>query len=884
MRYPHFEMLPEEGFQHCGNGKIQLYKGGWLGSIGNAFESVGNAFEDVVGGVGDALAGLDDWVREEIPGGWLLPVAVVATIYLGPAAGEAVMEGGGAAGTGAAAAGATTGAVASGTMTAAQINAMLAAEQAASVVGGVTAGTAAATTGAAGALTASQVAAANLAAGAASGAYGSTVASLVAAGMPASMAMALPSVSTLASNAAVNAAMQMATTGKVNVDSLVKSLAMGSVSSVVGAGVSSAVGSAGIEDKLLQSIANSAAQGATGAALSGKNPITAALASALAGGVGYATQSSGLTQTAINSTINSLASGQSVQNALISAAIATGSSAIKGELKGVADKALDSAGNTAKEVGNTIKDYIKDFYVSLGTAQGKTAEEVGAAFESAVAAKTEENNFITSKQEEFTKDQATIAAGKEKTDAFQGLRDEYDSRIESYKNNKELATNTAAYDAEMRSRGYEQATTDTDVPDRWFKRTGGHWVTVSGDDGPETRYIPNTSDDDGNSIEYEKAPRQDSFIAAANADVREANNIGEQLSSAYTGSKVDTGVLQSAIDSQNQVYQTKLAAIETAEDALTRMGYRNYGDSDGEYWAQQTGGSSGDEDNPARLNPASGELIRSLERNYNTTTAEANAAKTALDDAQAKLNAATKTNAVIDKYGVADVFAANKRITDNLALYKDISTGSTRSLAALNDFLPSYTPAPDQGGVPEAPPVEVPPEEPEEPVGCQLPFVDDGTGRCILPEDKAAEDKPTPDCGPGMAFSLATNSCVPVDDMTKPVTTTVAPKTPGSTGTTGGTGTTGVPTKPPVTAPNTAVNSGQTQQNQQNALLMGLLLGEGQQAPQQQQQPVLAKIDPYDPKEDILGGADYLKATQQPYAAGGSVHAINDELIKMLRS
>jgi hypothetical protein len=137
-----------------------------------------------------------------------------------------------------------------------------------------------------------------------------------------------------------------------------------------------------------------------------------------------------------------------------------------------------------------------------------------------------------------------------------------------------------------------------------------------------------------------------------------------------------------------------------------------------------------------------------------------------------------------------------------------------------------------------------------------------------------------------MAFSLATNSCVPVDDMTKPVTTTVTPKTPGSTGTTGGTGTAGVPTTPPVTAP--AVNSGQTQQNQQNALLMGLLLGEGQQAPQQQQQPVLAKIGKaYDFEEaDPLGGQKAIKETDPTFyaAAGGSVHGINDELLKMLRS
>jgi hypothetical protein len=345
MKYTHFSMLPEDAFQHCGNGKIRLHG------------DVENFFENPLGTVEDALGSLDDWVREEIPMGWVLPAAIVAWMYGVPVTGAE-------AGTGAAAGGTA----AAGTMTAAEINAMLAAEQAASVTGGVTAGTAAATTGAAGAMTAAQVAAANTAAAAASGAYGSTVASLVSAGVPASIAMALPSVSTLASNAAVNAAMQMATTGKVNVDSLVKSLAMGSVSSVAGAAVSSAVGSAGIEDKLLQSIANSAAQGATGAALSGKNPITAALASALAGGVGYATQSSGLSQTAINTTINALASGQSVQNALISASLST--------------------------AGAAIRPYVKEFFDDIGVANGLQKGEGAKAAGDMIAAKEETNNYL----------------------------------------------------------------------------------------------------------------------------------------------------------------------------------------------------------------------------------------------------------------------------------------------------------------------------------------------------------------------------------------------------------------------------------------------------------------------------------------------------------
>jgi hypothetical protein len=129
-----------------------------------------------------------------------------------------------------------------------------------------------------------------------------------------------------------------------------------------------------------------------------------------------------------------------------------------------------------------------------------------------------------------------------------------------------------------------------------------------------------------------------------------------------------------------------------------------------------------------------------------------------------------------------------------------------------------------------------------------------------------------------MVWSLTDNACVAVADVTKPVVTPITPKPPVTPPV--------VPVKPVVpTTPNTAVNPAQTQQNQQNSLLMGLLLGQQQQAPQQQQPASLVKIDkPFDWNQDILGAADYEKATQRPYAAGGSVHAINDELIKMLRS
>lgn len=548
---------------------------------------------------------------------------------------------------------------------------------------------------------------------------------LAEAGVPAAVTSALPSMATLASNAAVNVAMQLATTGKVDLTATAKSLAIGSVSNAFGSQISS-----GIDDKLLNSIVSSAAKGAMGAAISGKNPVTSALASALAGGIGYATKDYGVPQSLVNTTINALASGQSVQNALVSAALSSG--------------------------GGMVKDYVKGFFDDVGVANGLQKGEGAQSFDGLYNAETEKLNYLNVNLDQLNTDRATLDANKDlladyqqKYNTYKTLDDRYQTLITPEKYAVTLATD------------YKIDPVTGDVFNYAWEMPLPDGTVIH----PEEKKIV-----------YTKAE----FDAMRNRQipdlVRDLNAAGSVVTDLYTN-----GGVAPLLDTVNRV------------NAVS-AGYENL--------------------------------------------------STAAVDARTKF----------------DTFLPPEK------------TG---------DFLSTYTPAPDQGGVPEAPPVEVPPEEP---VGCQPPFVDDGTGRCILPEDKAAEDKPTPDCGPGMAFSLATNSCVPIDDMTKPVTTTVAPKTTGSTGTTGGTGTAGVPTTPPVTAPNTAVNSGQTQQNQQNALLMGLLLGEGQQAPQQQQQPVLAKIDPYDPKKDILGAAEYEKATQQPYAAGGSVHAINDELIKMLRS
>ena len=106
MRYNLETMLPLGAFEHYGNRHIKLYGGGgsWnpVEIIENTVSSVGDAVSDVVQGTGNVLAEVDDFVNDEIPGGWILPAVVavaVTTGYVDPTllaevgAGEAAFTG-----------------------------------------------------------------------------------------------------------------------------------------------------------------------------------------------------------------------------------------------------------------------------------------------------------------------------------------------------------------------------------------------------------------------------------------------------------------------------------------------------------------------------------------------------------------------------------------------------------------------------------------------------------------------------------------------------------------------------------------------------------------------------------------------------------------------
>ena len=121
--------LPQNAFEHIGNGKIKPQGGGGfvgdfidntLGSAGDFLENTGGSVVDFVENTGGSV---DEFIREEIPGGYLLPAAIAATLVTGGAASPLLFGEGAALGAAEAAAALEAAAIAEGATTAGMVGA-----------------------------------------------------------------------------------------------------------------------------------------------------------------------------------------------------------------------------------------------------------------------------------------------------------------------------------------------------------------------------------------------------------------------------------------------------------------------------------------------------------------------------------------------------------------------------------------------------------------------------------------------------------------------------------------------------------------------------------------------------------------------------------------
>ena len=91
MRYNHESYLPLGAFQPT-LGKMKLFGGGGGGILDDFSDAIGtgggdqgllNSIDEGVQSVGGGLAEVDDFVNEEIPGGWILPAAIAVAVTTG---------------------------------------------------------------------------------------------------------------------------------------------------------------------------------------------------------------------------------------------------------------------------------------------------------------------------------------------------------------------------------------------------------------------------------------------------------------------------------------------------------------------------------------------------------------------------------------------------------------------------------------------------------------------------------------------------------------------------------------------------------------------------------------------------------------------------------
>lgn len=372
MKYPHLEMLPEEAFQHIGNKKIKLH-----GLFSSIADTVGDAFSEAADFIGDIVSGVDSFVRDNIPGGWLLPIAAVASYAAAPLFAAEGAAAAGAEALGAEALGSELAGLTASTVL--DVPAITAAIDA-----GILPSTALIDAGLAGAATGALESISPSATSGLSGLdfdvplpegitapSGGLSQSLVDMGVPFNVVQNIPSIQQLASKAAINAATQLITTGKIDTQSIAKSLVTGSLGSVVGGTVSS-----GFDDKLIGSIVGGAAQGATTALANGQNPFSSAIYSSLASGLGYGLKDAGvpIPQSSVNAMVGSLAQGKSVTEALIAAGTGALGSYVAPYVKGAIN---DLTTQQTDQLGATSQEFTTPESIAKAVSEGTLTKQQG---------------------------------------------------------------------------------------------------------------------------------------------------------------------------------------------------------------------------------------------------------------------------------------------------------------------------------------------------------------------------------------------------------------------------------------------------------------------------------------------------------------------------
>ena len=524
MKNAWFEMLDPDGFKHSGDGKIRLYKGGFLGNPGKSISkfakdpigSVGGLLEDTVkdvsremgnfqSSVSHELAGLDDAVNENLPGGWLLPVIVVAAWYGVPPEVWTEMT----TSLGATEAGAAVGATEAG--------AAVGAAEAGAAVGAGAAGGASASTAF----------------------WQATLQGLVDMGVPWELVSSLPAAASAAGTSSIISGIQAALTGQ----DVFKSALTGGVFAFAGGTIANSLINAGVN----ATIANVASQATVQALRNGKISPESLLISA--------------GTSMMNKEVAEILKGAGVPTQLIPTALGAVNQALfTGEID-PNKLAAQAVGQFAKGSWDSIKDDLK------ATQPPAPVEDRVVGSQEYIDAQNEYRQGVTeysTKAEDLNndlkayKDIQTQISDFNKT--YQPIVDERNSLIDAH---TELAKRYDNYDATVGDYNYRKSQFETPV--RSDDREGGGdtqglHVIESGDDDNPTVY----GDERGAAFIRSRNGEGDTYMRRIDSAFPEEPPLSQD--ELYEQAKALEGKITELGTKAKDLYSTIQPTIETSRD------------------------------------------------------------------------------------------------------------------------------------------------------------------------------------------------------------------------------------------------------------------------------------------------------------------------------